>query len=99
MKAHSIRVPDDIDKAIEYVSRVEKIEKAQSLRKLARLGFDYYVATNYQAGKLSLREAAKLLELSLSEAIDLFSEMGVTGNIQARDVLASLETISPSPQQ
>jgi hypothetical protein len=93
MKVRSIRVPDDIDKAIEYVSRMEK---TQSLRKLARLGFEYYVATNYHNGKLSLRAAAKLLRLSLSEAIDLFAEMGVKGNIGARDVLQSLESISSS---
>jgi len=96
MKVRSIRVPDDIDKAIEYVSRMEKTEKTQSLRKLARLEFEYYVATNYHNGKLSLRAAAKLLRLSLSEAIDLFAEMGVKGNIGARDVLQSLESISSS---
>ncbi|MBN1105558.1 MAG: hypothetical protein JXL84_19275, partial [Deltaproteobacteria bacterium] len=90
MKVRSIRVPDDIDKAIEYVSRVEKTEKTQSLRKLARLGFESFVATQYRDGKLSLRAASSLLRLSLSEAIDLFAQMGVSGNIRARDVLASL---------
>jgi predicted HTH domain antitoxin len=94
MKVRSIRVPDDIDKAIEYVSRMEKTEKTQSLRKLARLGFEYYVATSYDDGRLSLRAAAKLLQLSLSEAIDLFGQMGVRGNISARDVLQSLESIN-----
>lgn len=98
MKVRSIRVPDDIDKAIQYVSRVEKTEKTQSLRKLARLGFEYYVARTYGEGKLSLREAAGLLQLSLSEAIDLFAQMGVSGNIRARDVLASLEAISLTAQ-
>ena len=44
MKVKSMRIPDDIDQAIDYVSQTEKIEKAQSLRKLARLGFEYYVA-------------------------------------------------------
>lgn len=94
MKVRSIRVPDDIDKAIEYVSRTEKTEKTQSLRKLARLGFEYYVGTRYHGGKLTLRAAARLLQLSLSETIDLFGQMGVKGNIGARDVLHSLESIS-----
>jgi len=37
-----MRIPEDIDQAINYVSQLEKIEKTQSLRKLARLGFEYY---------------------------------------------------------
>ncbi len=35
-----MRIPEDIEQAIEYVFRIEKMEKAQSLRKLARVGFE-----------------------------------------------------------
>jgi len=94
MKVRSMRVPEDIDKAIEYVSRAEKIEKAQSLRKLARLGFEQYVAKNYHVGKITLREASELLKMTLSETIDLLLELGVKGNIHAADVLASLNSLN-----
>ena len=93
MKVKSMRIPDDIDHAIDYVSQIEKIEKTQSLRKLARLGFEYYVAKEYREGRSTLREVAKLLDLPLSNAIDLLSEMGVSGNIRAREVLSSLKSI------
>ena len=88
-----MRIPDDIDHAIDYVSQIEKIEKTQSLRKLARLGFEYYVAKEYREGRSTLREVAKLLDLTLSNAIDLLNEMGVSGNIRARDVLSSIKSI------
>jgi predicted HTH domain antitoxin len=94
VKVRSVRVSEDIDEAIEYVCRMEKTEKAQSLRKLARLGFEYYVAKAYREGKISLREASGLLNLTLSETIDVFAEMGVRGNIRASDVLQSLNTFS-----
>jgi len=94
MKVRSLRIPQDIDQAIEYVSKMEKTEKTQSLRKLARLGFEYYVSKSYGDGKITLREASKLLGLTLSETIDLFSELGVKGNIRASDVLKSLNTVS-----
>jgi len=94
MKVRSMRIPGDIDQAIEYVSKVEKIEKAQSLRKLARVGFEYYVVKAYREGKITLREASDLLQLTLSETIDLLLEMGVKGNIRAKDVLASLNTFA-----
>ncbi len=95
MKVRSMRIPEDIDQAISYVSEAEKIEKAQSLRKLARLGFEFYVAKNYQEGMITLREASGLLKLTLSETIDLLAGMGVKGNIRAGDVLASLNTFAP----
>jgi predicted HTH domain antitoxin len=95
MKVKSIRIPDDIDQAINYVSQLEKIEKTQSLRKLARIGFEYYVAKSYKEGRITLRDASDLLKLSLSETIDLLAEMGVKGNIRAADVYASLMTFAP----
>lgn len=95
MKVRSLRIPEDLDQAIEYVSRVEKTEKTQSLRKLARLGFEQYVAKVYREGNITLREASDLLRLTLSETIDLLTEMGVRGNIRANDVLASLNMYSP----
>jgi len=88
-----MRIPEDIDKAIVYVSRAEKIENTHSLRKLARMGFESYVTKEYKAGKITLREAADLLSLTLSETIDLLLEMGVKGNIHAGDVMRSLESM------
>ena len=41
MKVKSIRISQDIDNAIEFVSRIEKIDKTQSFRKLTRFGFEY----------------------------------------------------------
>ena len=93
MKVKSIRLPEDIDRAIEYVGRNEKLEKTQTLRKLARMGFECYVAKSYERGRISLREAADLLNLTLSETIDLLGEMGVKGNLRAEDVLESFKDL------
>jgi len=91
MKVKSIRIPEDIDRAIDYVARSEKLEKNSSLRKLTRLGFEVYVAKSYERSKLTLREAADLLSLTLTETIDLFGEMGIKGNISAKDVMDALK--------
>ena len=93
MKVKSMRIPEDIDKAIGYVARAEKIENTHSLRKLARMGFESYVTKEYKNAKVSLREASDLLGLTLSETIDLFLDMGVKGNIHAEDVMKSLESL------
>ena len=93
MKVKSIRIPDEMGRAVDYVARSEKIEKTSSLRKLTRMGFELYVAKSYERGKISLREAAKLLNLNLSETIDLLMETGLKGNIRAKDILDSLKTL------
>ncbi len=91
MNVKSLRIPEDIEQAIEYVAKSEKIEKSQSLRKLARVGFECYVARSYEQGKLTLRETSSLLKLSLSETLEILSEMGVKGNIRSSEVLESLK--------
>ncbi len=91
MIVKSLRIPEDIEQAIEYVAKSEKIEKSQSLRKLTRVGFECYVARSYEQGKLTLREATSLLKLSLSETLEILSEMGVKGNIRSSEVLESLK--------
>jgi hypothetical protein len=93
MSVKSLRIPEDIERAIVYVAKSEKIEKSQSLRKLTRIGFECYVARSYEQGKLTLREVSKLLKLTLSETVDLLSAMGVSGNIRSSEVLDSLKAI------
>ena len=94
MKVKSLRIPDDIDQAIDYVAHSEKLEKTSTLRKLTRMGFEVYVAKSYERGKLTLREAARLLQLNLMDTIDLLNEMGVKGNIKAKDVMEGLKALS-----
>ena len=93
MKVKSMRIPEDIERAIQYVSDAEKIEHTQSLRKLARLGFEFYTAMNYRNGRITIREASALLNLTISETMDTLEQMGVKGNIRADDVLESLNSL------
>lgn len=93
MSVRSIRISDDIETAIRYVAEREHAEQAQSLRKLARMGFEAYVAGEYRAGDVSLRQAADLLGVSLWEALDRLAAMGATGNASAESVLAGLDIL------
>ena len=93
MSVRSIRISEDLETAIRYVAEREHAEQAQSLRKLARLGFEAYVAGQYRAGEVSLRQAAALLGLTLWEALDRLAALGATGNATAESVLAGLDTL------
>ncbi len=91
MKTKSIRIPKDMMAAIEIVEKEEKIEESTAMRKLIRIGFETYIGNLYKQGKVTLRQAAKLLNLSQIEAMNLFLDAGIKGNLDASDVMVSLE--------
>lgn len=95
MKTKTIRIPKEIMTAIEVVEKEEKIEEATAMRKLLKIGFEFYVANLYKQGKVTLKEASQLLNVNQIEAIDIFLEAGVKGNLDASDVLVSLERFPP----
>ena len=94
MSVRSIRITEDLETAIRYVAEREHAEQAQSLRKLARMGFEAYIAGQYRAGEVSLRQAAALLGVTLWEALDRLAALGATGNATAESVLAGLDTLA-----
>lgn len=96
MRTTTIRIPDDMMDAIELLEKQEKIEESTAMRKLMRIGFETYVGGLYKRGKITLRKAAQLLRMNQIEVIDLFQDLGVKGNLEASDVLASLERFAKS---
>lgn len=91
MKTKSIRIPTDIISALRFVGKEEKVEESTAMRKLIRIGFETYVGKLYKDGKVTLREAARLLKINQIEALDLFIEKGIKGNLGVSDVIASME--------
>ena len=91
MKTKTIRIPKDLSDAIAVVEKEEKIEESTAMRKLLRIGFEAYVGQLYKEGKITLRRASRLLRLNQIEVINLFLDAGIKGNLDASDVLASLD--------
>jgi hypothetical protein len=97
MNVKTFRMTKEIADAMNYVAKAEKIEKSQSLRKLASLGFEAYVAHLYKNGRVSLRESAQLLKKTMADTILLMMDHGVSGNITATEVFESLENLDSTP--
>ncbi len=91
MKTKSLRIPKDMISAIELVEKEEKIEESTAMRKLMRIGFETYVGNLYKQGKVTLREAARLLNVSQIEAMNIFLDAGIKGNLDASDVMLSMK--------
>jgi predicted HTH domain antitoxin len=77
--------------AIELVEKEEKIEESTAMRKLMRIGFETYVGNLYKQGKVTLREAAGLLNMSQIETMNIFLDAGIKGNLNASDVMISMK--------
>src|SRR4030042_739832 len=87
MKTKSLRIPEDMMYAVKLVEK----EETTAMRKLMRIGFETYIGNLYKQGKITLREAARLLNKNQIETIDLFLDAGIKGNLDASDVFISLE--------
>ncbi|MEW6095073.1 MAG: hypothetical protein AB1567_00910 [bacterium] len=90
MKTKSIRIPMDMISGIKLVEKEEKIEESTAMRKLMRIGFETYIGNLYKHGKITLREAAEFLNMDQIKVMDIFLDAGIKGNLDASDVLTSL---------
>ncbi|MFA7566349.1 MAG: hypothetical protein WCY01_04930 [Alkalispirochaeta sp.] len=95
MTTKTLRLPENLRQAVQELSVAEHIEEATAMRKLLSMGYERFLADQYRAGHISLREVASRLEVSLSDALERLQHLGITGNTGAADTLASLESLRP----
>jgi hypothetical protein len=93
MTTKTLRLPDDLVAAVRDVKATEHVEEATAMRKLLHMGYDLYLAEQYRAGRISLREVAQRMDTSVSEAMDALQRLGISGNVSAADTLQSLTSL------
>jgi hypothetical protein len=91
MHTKSIRVPEEMLAGIKLVEDHEHIEESTAIRKLIRIGLEAYVANLYRQGEITLREASRRLNLDMVATLDMLIDYGVSGNLDASDVLSAIE--------
>jgi hypothetical protein len=98
MKAKALRLPDNILDAIKFAEKREKLDEPTTIRKFLRMGAEKYVSDSYARGDIGLREAAKVLDMTTREALELFSDMGVSGNVDAAHALKAISFAEKNPR-
>lgn len=93
MKAKALRLPDNLLDAVKFAEKKEKLDEPTTLRKFLRLGAEKYVGDSYARGDISLREAANVLDMTVRETLELFWDMGITGNIDADKTLKAISFV------
>ena len=90
MKAKALRLPDTLLEVVKFAEKKEKLDEPTTIRKFLRLGAEKYVADSYARGDISLREAAEVLDLTIRDALELFEDMGISGNVDADKSLKAI---------
>lgn len=93
MRAKALRLPDNLLHAVKFAEKKEKLDEPTTLRKFLRLGAEKYVADSYERGDISLREAANVLDITTREALDIFWDMGISGNVDADKTLKAIKLV------
>jgi len=83
MKAKALRLPENLLEAVKFAVKKERLDEPTTLRKFLRLGAEKYLGDHYARGDISLREAAEVLDLPVRETLELFWDMGISGNVDA----------------
>ncbi len=93
MRAKALRLPDNLLEAVKFAEKKEKLDEPTTLRKFLRLGVDKYIGDCYARGEISLREAARVLDITTREALELFRDAGITGNVGADSAFKAVSFI------
>lgn len=91
--AKTTRMPSSLLKGVLYRTKREGVDESTSLRQLVQLGLLEYGIQLYREGKVSLREAAEIGNVSVREMLEIAQEHGVSGNVQYDTQKHSLDII------
>jgi len=72
---------------IHELSNIENEDKSYAARKLIDYGWIYFILKNYREGKISIGKAAKELNLTITEIIELLSDLGIKSPISYEEYL------------
>ncbi len=98
-EAVGVRLPEDLLKKIEELSRAEGDDRSTTMRKLIQRGFEEiareHAAQAYRAGRVTLSEAADRAGLTLWEMEQYLVHHGYRSSYSIQDLARELEALDP----
>ena len=93
MNVISLRLKERESRKLQELSIEEQKDKSTVARELIQEGWNFLMIRQYRQGKLSLGMLAQRLDLSLSETIDVLSDLGIQAPIAYEDYLKGLTVL------
>ena len=78
---------------IRRMSGREDSDRSYAARKLIDYGWIYFILKNYREGRMSLGKAAKELNLTVSETMELLADLGIKSPVGYEDYLEGYESL------
>ena len=93
----SSRIPEDLERELQWYARKERVGTTIALRKVLEKGLKEikleHALELYQKGKVTLMKAAAIADLSLWEMLDIVRERRIPMYYTVEDVEKDLEMI------
>ncbi len=93
----STRIPEDLEKELEWYAKKERIGRTIALRKILDKGIKEirleYALDSYKKGKITLMKAAEIAGISLWEVLDIIKEKKIPMHYTLEDVEKDLEIV------
>ena len=90
MSLISTRIPDELDKELEWYAKKEKVGKTIALRMVLDKGLKEirleYALDLYQKGRITLMKAAEIASMSLWEILEIVREKRIPMHYALKDV-------------
>ncbi len=97
MGVSAIRLPKEIERAIEERTKEEKIDKSTAMKQFLAIGIKEYKKQKavelYRVGKVSLSEAAKIADVNIYVMIDLLVTAGIKSDYSLEDMKKEREIL------
>ena len=97
MSLVSTRLPEDMNREIEWYAKKEHVGKTVALRKILERGLKEvrieHALEEYQKGKITLWKASEIARLSLWEMMDLIKEKAVPAPYTLKDVEEDIKSV------
>ena len=93
-KVISVRINKSLEEVLNKISKEQNNEQSEVIRDLIKNGSIFLAIKGFVEGKYSIGKAANLVEMPLSEFMDIIANLGIKSKINTEDVLEGYENLS-----
>ncbi len=94
-KVISIRPTEEIERKLERLIGIEKMERSALIRRILDIGMEEELKKHalelFRDKKVSLAKAAEIADISVREMMDLIKEKGISLHISIEDIREDFE--------
>jgi len=92
-KVISVRINQKLEEIIKNFAKEQKNEQSEVIRDLIQNGSIFLAIKGYAEGKFSIGKAASLIDVPLSELMDIITDLGIKAEIRIEDVAEGFENL------